>query len=546
MLTIFMCKREKFMIILRRRGKASCGAMGLHLNTPASAMYRYARMSGRLARCFSTMQLEHLSYKCEKHVSTKWTNVSLFNFSSVLPSSQMTSYRFYCKKVILAINSLRVVLKNLGSLPSHTKVHMPALSPTMEKGNVVSWKKKEGEEVAEGDLLCEIETDKATMGFESGDEGYLAKIVIPEGSKDVPVGNLLCVIVENADDVEAFSKLSAEELGAQPAAAPAAAPTAPPAAAPAATPAAAPPPPVTAAAAPAAPKPPVAAAPGGRVFASPLAKKLAGEQKIDLQSLKGTGPEGRILAGDLSQPAAAGARMQVVVPAGGKFTDIELSNMRKTIARRLLESKTAIPHYYLTVEIFVDKILQLRSKLNDELKKENRKISVNDFIVKASALACKQVPEVNSFWMETFIRRNEFVDVSVAVSTDTGLITPIVFNADSKGILEISEEIIALSTRARAGQLKPEEFQGGTFTVSNLGMFGVNHFTAIINPPQSAILAVGTVQKRVVLDEDKRCAEASVLTVTLSCDHRIIDGAVGAKWLQQLKRYLEKPYTMLL
>ncbi|KRX24605.1 Dihydrolipoyllysine-residue acetyltransferase component of pyruvate dehydrogenase complex, mitochondrial [Trichinella nelsoni] len=471
------------------------GEMGLHLNTSASTMYRYARMTGRLTRCFSILQLEHLSYKCEKHFSTKWTNIKLLNFSSILPCSQMTSYR---------------------SLPSHTKVHMPALSPTMEKGNVVSWKKKEGEEVAEGDLLCEIETDKATMGFESGEEGYLAKIVIPEGSKDVPVGNLLCVIVENADDVGAFSKLSAEEL-------------------------------VTAAAAPAAaPKPPVQAPPGGRVFASPLAKKMAGEQKIDLKSLKGTGPEGRILAGDLSQPAAAGARMQMVLPAGGKFTDIELSNMRKTIARRLLESKTSIPHYYLTVEIFVDKILQLRSKLNEELKKENRKISVNDFIVKASALACKKVPEVNSFWMETFIRRNEFVDVSVAVSTDTGLITPIVFNADSKGILEISEEIIALSTRARAGQLKPEEFQGGTFTVSNLGMFGVNHFTAIINPPQSAILAVGTVQKRVVFDEDKRCAEANVLTVTLSCDHRIIDGAMGAKWLQQLKRYLEKPYTMLL
>ncbi|KAL1242341.1 Dihydrolipoyllysine-residue acetyltransferase component of pyruvate dehydrogenase complex, partial [Trichinella spiralis] len=485
------------------------GEMGLHLNTPASAMYRYARMTGRLTRCFSIFQLEHLSYKCEKHVSTKWTNIRLLNFSSILPCSQMTSYRFYC------------------SLPSHTKVHMPALSPTMEKGNV---------------------TDKATMGFESGEEGYLAKIVIPEGSKDVPVGNLLCVIVENADDVAAFSKLSAEELGAQPvgqAPAPAAAAPAAPAAATAA--AAPPPPPVTAAAAPAAaPKPPVQVPPGGRVFASPLAKKMAGEQKIDLQLLKGTGPEGRILAGDLSQPAAAGARMQMVLPAGGKFTDIELSNMRKTIARRLLESKTSIPHYYLTVEIFVDKILQLRSKLNEELKKENRKISVNDFIVKASALACKKVPEVNSFWMETFIRRNEFVDVSVAVSTDTGLITPIVFNADSKGILEISEEIIALSTRARAGQLKPEEFQGGTFTVSNLGMFGVNHFTAIINPPQSAILAVGTVQKRVVFDEDKRCAEANVLTVTLSCDHRIIDGAVGAKWLQQLKRYLEKPYTMLL
>ncbi|KRX24607.1 Dihydrolipoyllysine-residue acetyltransferase component of pyruvate dehydrogenase complex, mitochondrial [Trichinella nelsoni] len=501
--------------------------MGLHLNTSASTMYRYARMTGRLTRCFSILQLEHLSYKCEKHFSTKWTNIKLLNFSSILPCSQMTSYR---------------------SLPSHTKVHMPALSPTMEKGNVVSWKKKEGEEVAEGDLLCEIETDKATMGFESGEEGYLAKIVIPEGSKDVPVGNLLCVIVENADDVGAFSKLSAEELGAEPvgqAPAPAAAAPAAPAVATAA--AAPPPPPVTAAAAPAAaPKPPVQAPPGGRVFASPLAKKMAGEQKIDLKSLKGTGPEGRILAGDLSQPAAAGARMQMVLPAGGKFTDIELSNMRKTIARRLLESKTSIPHYYLTVEIFVDKILQLRSKLNEELKKENRKISVNDFIVKASALACKKVPEVNSFWMETFIRRNEFVDVSVAVSTDTGLITPIVFNADSKGILEISEEIIALSTRARAGQLKPEEFQGGTFTVSNLGMFGVNHFTAIINPPQSAILAVGTVQKRVVFDEDKRCAEANVLTVTLSCDHRIIDGAMGAKWLQQLKRYLEKPYTMLL
>ncbi|KAK0408067.1 hypothetical protein QR680_003757 [Steinernema hermaphroditum] len=431
-------------------------------------------------------------------------------------------------------------------LPEHKRVPLPALSPTMEHGTIVSWQKKEGDQLSEGDLLCEIETDKATMGFETPEEGYLAKIIVTEGSKDVPIGKLLCIIVENKEDVAAFANFTAQDD-----AAPAAAPAAPkPAAAPA--PAAAP--------TPAAPKPVQAVAPqaqaasaiGGRVSATPFAKKLAAEQGIDLGAVAGSGPGGRILASDLAGApkatvAAAGA------PAEGEYVDIPLSNMRKTIAKRLTDSKQNVPHYYLSSEINMDEILKVRTKLNKMLEKQAGatdkpvKLSVNDFVIKAVALACLRVPEANSFFMDTFIRQNHNVDVSVAVSTEAGLITPIIFNAHSKGLSTISQEISSLAAKAREGKLQPHEFQGGTFTVSNLGMFGsVENFSAIINPPQSCILAIGAAAQKLVPDAEDGYRTITAMQVTLSCDHRVVDGAVGAVWLKHFKNFLEKPHTMLL
>lgn len=433
-------------------------------------------------------------------------------------------------------------------LPSHHKVPLPALSPTMEMGTIVSWEKKEGDKLNEGDLLAEIETDKATMGFETPEEGYLAKILVPAGSKDVPLGKLLCIIVSNEEDIAAFKdyKDTGETIT------PAAKPTA-----------AAPPPPVEQFMPPAAPlapqlpqsSPVQAVSPlskdVGRIFASPLAHKLSAEKGIDLHMVKGSGPGGRIRAQDLEGVQPVGAPVAVPIhamPSSTQFVDISLSNIRQVIARRLLQSKQTIPHYYLSVDVNMDSLLQLRTELNEILNKENKKLSVNDFIIKASALACKKVPAVNSSWQDTFIRQYNTVDVSVAVSTEVGLITPIVFGADKKGLAAISSETKSLAERARIGKLKPEEFQGGTFTISNLGMFGIKNFAAIINPPQSCILAVGATENSVVpdADSDNGYRVAKIMSVTLSCDHRVVDGAVGAQWLAEFKKYLEKPQTMLL
>ncbi|WKY11454.1 hypothetical protein Q1695_003205 [Nippostrongylus brasiliensis] len=446
-------------------------------------------------------------------------------------------------------------------LPSHKRVALPALSPTMEHGTVVSWQKKEGDQLSEGDLLCEIETDKATMGFETPEEGYLAKICIPEGSKDVPIGKLLCIIVESEGDVAAFKDFKDDGSGAAAPAASAPAPAAPspPPAPAAAAPAPAPPPPPPPPPQAAAPPPP--SPPSGRASATPFAKKLASEQGIDISGIAGSGPGGRILAADLAgapvgaAPAGAAAVGATAVPItpGTPYTDIPLTNMRRTIAKRLSESKSTIPHYYLTSEINIDTLLKVREKLNTLLAQGtsggSTKISINDFIVKASALACLRVPEANSFWMDSFIRQNNTVDVSVAVSTPAGLITPIVFNAHAKGLATIASEVSALAARAREGKLQPNEFQGGTFTVSNLGMFGsVTDFTAIINPPQSCILAIGGAETKLVpCDESTEGYRSTkVMKVTLSCDHRVVDGAVGAVWLRHFKEFLEKPHTMLL
>lgn len=436
-------------------------------------------------------------------------------------------------------------------LPDHIKVLLPALSPTMEMGTIVSWEKKEGDKLNEGDLLAEIETDKATMGFETPEEGYLAKILFAGGSKDIPVGKLVCIIVENEGDIAAFKDFKDDGAAAAPKAAapaPAAAPSAP-------TPVAAPPP----------PPPAVSARPAGaitaseqkfgdRVLASPMARRLADVQKLRLEG-QGSGLYGSLTSKDLGGMQAAGAsapqasaKASVVVPPGQAYVDIPVSNVRGVIAKRLLESKVSIPHYYLTVDCNVDKIMELRARFNKSLEKSGKKLSINDFVIKAAATACRKVPECNSAWLGNTIRQFDSVDVSVAVSTDNGLITPIVFSADRKGVEDISSDVKTLAGKAREGKLQPQEFQGGTFTVSNLGMFDVTHFCAIINPPQSCILAIGGSQKRLVIDEssEKGFKEATFLSVTLSADHRTVDGAVGARWLQYFRKYMEDPATMLL
>ncbi|XP_011194236.1 dihydrolipoyllysine-residue acetyltransferase component of pyruvate dehydrogenase complex, mitochondrial isoform X4 [Zeugodacus cucurbitae] len=394
--------------------------------------------------------------------------------------------------------------RNYADLPSHIKVPLPALSPTMEQGTIISWEKKEGDKLNEGDLLAEIETDKATMGFETPEEGYLAKIVIPAGTKDVAIGKLVCIIVQNQEDVAAFKDFVDD---APAVAKPAAAAASPPAAA---APVAPPPPPPAAAPA------PVAAAPvGGMAAAAPAVGAHAA-----------------------AAPAA---------PQGG-YIDIPVSNVRGVIAKRLKESKQQIPHYYVTMECQMDNLLKLREKVNKKYEKQGVRVSVNDFIIKATATACRKVPESNSYWMESVIRQFDNVDVSMAVSTDTGLITPIVFGADRKGVVDISKETKSLAAKARENKLKPQEFQGGTVCVSNLGMMGVSQFCAVINPPQSCILAIGATTKKLILDPDslKGFREVSVMNVTLSADHRTVDGAVAAKWLQYFRDFIEDPQTMIL
>ncbi|KAK7926123.1 hypothetical protein WMY93_008433 [Mugilogobius chulae] len=440
------------------------------------------------------------------------------------------------------------------SYPSHMKITLPALSPTMTMGTVQRWEKKVGEKLSEGDLLAEIETDKATIGFEVQEEGYLAKIMVQEGTRDVPLGTPLCIIVEKESDIAAFKdyvETGVAEVSTPPPPAPAPAP--------AAAPVAPTPVPAAAAAVPAAPR-------KGRLFVSPLAKKLAAEKGIDVAQVSGSGPDGRITRKDIESfvppkaapavaaapapPAPAPTRAApapAAVPPTGTFTDIPISNIRKVIAQRLMQSKQTIPHYYLSVDVNMDQVLELRKELNAEVKEQNIKLSVNDFIIKASALACLKVPECNSSWLDTVIRQNHVVDVSVAVSTPNGLITPIVFNSHIKGLAAISSDVAALAAKAREGKLQPHEFQGGTFTISNLGMFGIKNFSAIINPPQACILAVGGSEKRLLpADNEKGFDVASMMSVTLSCDHRVVDGAVGAQWLAEFRKFLEKPVTMLL
>jgi pyruvate dehydrogenase E2 component (dihydrolipoamide acetyltransferase) len=436
------------------------------------------------------------------------------------------------------------------------QILMPALSPTMTEGNLAKWLKKEGDTVKSGDVLAEIETDKATMEVEAVDEGRLGKILIAAGTQGVAVNTPIAILLEEGEDESALSKSAAP--------APAAAPTA---AAPA---------PVAAAAAPVAATAPAAApATGARVFASPLARRIAEQAGVDLKSVKGTGPNGRIVKADVEAAKAAGpakaapapvaAAAPVAAPApvaaapapkaagvdakdlsdklGMTYTAIPNSGMRKVIARRLGEAKQTVPHFYLTVDIELDALLKTRTELNS--RSDAYKLSVNDFVIRAVALALKKVPAANAAWTDEAILQYDHADVSVAVATPTGLITPIIKKAEGKGLAQISSEMKDLAKRARDGKLKPEEFQGGTFSISNLGMFGVKEFAAIINPPQGCILAVGAGEQRPVV-KNGALAVATVMSCTLSVDHRVVDGAVGAEFLAAFKKLVEDPLSMLL
>jgi pyruvate dehydrogenase E2 component (dihydrolipoamide acetyltransferase) len=428
------------------------------------------------------------------------------------------------------------------------ELKMPALSPTMEEGTLAKWLVKEGDEVKSGDILAEIETDKATMEFEAVDEGKIAKILVPEGTDGVKVGAPIAIMAGDGESVDTSAAPKADTAPAPP-------PKATPEPKADATPKAASPPqaPVETPAAP--PQP--AAAPrteGDRVKASPLARRLAQAQNIDLSSLQGSGPGGRIVRADIDAavgkaPASAPAAKPAAAPAAPVSTEIpheavKLSNMRKTIARRLTEAKQTIPHYYLTVDIQLDALLKLRSELNKGLESRGVKLSVNDLLIKALAVALIEVPTANvSFAGDQLIKYSR-ADISVAVAIPDGLITPIIVGADTKSLSVISKEMTDLAARAKDGKLQPHEYQGGTASLSNLGMFGTKQFDAVINPPQGMILAVGAGEKRPYVINDS-LQIATVMSATGSFDHRAIDGAEGAKLMAAFKRLVENPLGML-
>jgi pyruvate dehydrogenase E2 component (dihydrolipoamide acetyltransferase) len=435
------------------------------------------------------------------------------------------------------------------------EILMPALSPTMTEGNVTKWLKKEGDEVHSGDVLAEIETDKATMEFEAVDDGRLGKILVPEGTQGIKVNQPIAVLLGEGEDPAALERLAEK-----------------PAAPVAATSTAAAVEPRTAAQPSATQLSPARGGNGkGRVFASPLARRMAQQAGLDLAAITGSGPQGRIVkadieaalsaerpaavpAGPMAQPQVAPPAIPAPVPALSKervlalagnppYTERPLTAMRRVIARRLTESKQTVPHFYLTIDCEIDELLKFRAELNG--KSDAYRISVNDFVIRATALALRQVPAANASWSDEAILLWDTVDIAVAVALEDGLITPIVKNADRKGLAAIANETKDLAARARAGKLKLEEFQGGTFSISNLGMFGVRDFAAVINPPHGGILAVGVGDQRPVV-KNGALTIATVMSCTLSCDHRAVDGAVGAQFLAAFKKLVEDPLTMLL
>jgi pyruvate dehydrogenase E2 component (dihydrolipoamide acetyltransferase) len=415
-------------------------------------------------------------------------------------------------------------------------VRMPKLSDTMTEGTVASWNKKVGDKVKSGEVLAEIETDKATMEFESFQDGVLLHIGVEKG-KTAKVDSILAILGKEGEDVAAL--IAAEANGA-PAAAAAPAPSAAPAVA--AAPAAAP----VAVAAPVAAPAPAPTATNGRLKASPLAKKIAEEKGIDIGSVAGSGDGGRIVRRDVENfsPAAMAAPTHVpaFVPAGTeRYTEENVSQMRKTIARRLAESKFTAPHFYLTMEIDMDNAMAARKSINDS---GTAKISFNDMVVKACAMALRLHPKVNSSWRGETIRYNEHVHIGVAVAVDEGLLVPVVRFANEKGLSQIGAEVKSFAEKAKSKKLQPSDWEGNTFTISNLGMFGIDEFTAIINPPDACILAVGGIKSTPVV-KNGAVVPGNVMKVTLSCDHRVVDGASGAAFLQTLKSYLENPVMML-
>ena len=447
---------------------------------------------------------------------------------------------------------------------------MPALSPTMEKGNLAKWLKKEGDKVKSGDVIAEIETDKATMEVEAVDEGTLAKIVVPEGTQDVPVNELIAVLAGDGEDVKAAAAAGGAKSAPPPAKAEAPKEEAKKEQAPQAKPAEAPKP----AAAPAPAPQAAATAPQanghGRIFSSPLARRLAKEAGIELGRINGSGPHGRIIARDVAEAKSGkGLKAPAAAPAGaaaaiapamsdkqilalfeeGSYEVVPHDGMRRTIAQRLTAATQSIPTFYLTIDCDIGRLLDAREQINaaapkDKEKKPLYKLSVNDFVIKALAVALQQVPNCNVSWTEAGMLKHKHSDVGVAVAMPGGLITPIIRNAETKSLSTISNEMKDLAARARTRKLKPQEYQGGTSSVSNLGMFGISHFTAVINPPQSTILAVGASEERAVVRNGKVEA-AHMMSATLSCDHRAIDGALGAELIGAFKRLVENPVMMM-
>jgi pyruvate dehydrogenase E2 component (dihydrolipoamide acetyltransferase) len=434
-----------------------------------------------------------------------------------------------------------------------TEILMPALSPTMEEGTLAKWLVKEGDTVSAGDLLAEIETDKATMEFEAVDEGVVGKLMVAEGTEGVKVNTPIAVLLDDGE--------SADDIGAAPASksAPAEAPKAED------TPKAE----NSAASAPAAAPAAETDDKGDRIFASPLARRIAKDKGLDLSQVNGSGPKGRIVKADVEKaepgktaapapeaakptetakpamPTGMGADMVKRMYEGREYEEMKLDGMRKTIAARLGEAKQTIPHFYLRRDIQLDALLKFRSTLNKQLESRGVKLSVNDFIIKACALALQQVPDANAVWAGDRILKLKPSDVAVAVAIEGGLFTPVLRDAEQKSLSALSAQMKDLATRARDRKLSPEEYQGGSFAISNLGMFGIDNFDAVINPPHGAILAVGAGVKKPVVNEDGELAVATVMSVTLSVDHRVIDGALGAELLTAIKDNLENPVAML-
>ena len=421
---------------------------------------------------------------------------------------------------------------------------MPALSPTMEEGTLAKWLVKEGDRVQSGDLIAEIETDKATMEFEAVDEGIIGKLLVTEGSEGVKVNSPIAIILDDGEDLEVQEtkditlQVESKEQ-------------------------------TVISAAPLETKNPltgVAQTSSLRIFATPLARRLAKENGVDLGSINGSGPHGRIVKNDilninafspiaiqetLADPVlrtntvqASGSSVKNLY-ADREFKEIPLNSMRKTVATRLTEAKQNIPHFYLRKEIKIDELLQVRSRLNAHLAERNNKLSINDFIIKSCALALQSVPMANAVWAEDKILQLKASDIAVAVSVEDGLFTPIIRDADEKSLSNLSKEMKELAEKARSKKLMPSEYQGGSFSISNLGMFGVDDFDAVINPPHGAILAVGRGLKKPIVNDDDTISVANVMSLTLSVDHRVIDGALGADLLQNIAKYLEDPVLML-
>lgn len=420
-------------------------------------------------------------------------------------------------------------------------ITMPALSPTMEEGKLAKWHVKEGDTIAAGDIIADIETDKATMEYESIDDGIIGKLLVAEGQEAIRINAPIALLLEAGEDKASLASFTPPVAAVKPAPAPQAAqPTAMAQATP----------PVHA---------PAAAGSNARVIASPLARRLAAQKGLDLGAIAGSGPHGRIIKRDLEnvQPRTAGvteaamatkpSAKETALFAEGSYELVAHTPMRKTIARRLTESKSTIPHFYLTIECDLDELLAMREKLNAQTPKGDGayKLSVNDFVIRASALALRRVPEAHASWTEAGLLRHKHADIGVAVSIEGGLITPIVRHADGMGLAETSNTMRDLAERARARKLKPNEYEGGTFSISNLGMYGISEFSAVINPPHSMILAVGAGEQRPVV-RNGALAIATRMNCTLSCDHRVVDGVLGAQFLNVFRGFIENPLNMLL